>query len=101
MRQDAPDPWERLSPKRRRRPTSGRCSIARECAEPSKAGKQMAVVLPLVGIDTGNRTGAPANNRRSWRSIDWKKAEAGVRRLQMRIAKMTELGRYGTVKALQ
>lgn len=36
-----------------------------------------------------------------WRSIDWKRARREVRRLQMRIAKAVQAGRYGKVKSLQ
>jgi len=37
----------------------------------------------------------------AWRSIDWDKAHREVRRLQMRIAKAVQEGRYGKVQALQ
>jgi RNA-directed DNA polymerase len=46
-------------------------------------------------------TGAPSANDRSWKTIDWKKAESEVKRLQMRIAKAVKEKRYGKVKALQ
>ncbi len=36
-----------------------------------------------------------------WKVIDWKAAEAHVKRLQMRIAKATREGRHGKVNALQ
>lgn len=36
-----------------------------------------------------------------WKSIDWKKAEAGVSRLQARIAKATQEKKWNTVKRLQ
>jgi RNA-directed DNA polymerase len=37
----------------------------------------------------------------AWQSIDWDKAHREVRRLQMRIAKAVQEGRYGKVQALQ
>lgn len=36
-----------------------------------------------------------------WHSIDWQKVHADVRRLQVRIVKATQQGRWGKVKALQ
>ena len=36
-----------------------------------------------------------------WKSIDWKKAEAEVNRLQTRIAKATQENKWNTVKRLQ
>ena len=43
------------------------------------------------------RAGAPS----AWDNIDWKSIEAGVHRLQMRIAKAIRQKRYGKAKALQ
>ena len=37
----------------------------------------------------------------SWNSIDWKKCECRVRKLQVRIAKACNEGRYNKVKSLQ
>ena len=44
---------------------------------------------------------APADRARSWESIDWKKAEAYVKKLQMRIVKAQKDGHYSKVKTLQ
>ena len=52
-----------------------------------------AMVTPL--------TGAPSTRPIDWNSIDWKKAVAHVRMLQMRIAKAFREGSRGKVKALQ
>ena len=41
---------------------------------------------------------SPSNN---WSSINWKRVEFGVRRLQMRIAKSARAKRWGKVQALQ
>src|SRR5947209_1904414 len=37
----------------------------------------------------------------NWHAIDWQKANQTVRRLQVRIVKATQEGRWGKVKALQ
>jgi RNA-directed DNA polymerase len=52
-----------------------------------------AMALPLAG--------APLTSSTDWKSIDWKKAVAHVRLLQMRIAKAFREGKRGKVKALQ
>ncbi len=70
--------------------TSTWCSVVRESEESFKMGKQMTV----------EKTGALINSC-TWRSIDWKKANAEVRRLQMRIAKAVQEGNHGKVKSLQ
>ena len=44
---------------------------------------------------------APADKAQSWESIDWKKAEAYVKKLQMRIVKAQQEGHYSKVKTLQ
>ncbi|MCZ2094811.1 MAG: group II intron reverse transcriptase/maturase [Anaerolineae bacterium] len=52
----------------------------------------------------GNRsssTGAPADNGSAWGQVDWRRAEHEVRRLQVRIAKATQAGRWNKVMALQ
>jgi RNA-directed DNA polymerase len=45
--------------------------------------------------------GAPAARAKDWTAIEWKKVEAQVKRLQMRIAKATREKKYNKVKALQ
>ena len=42
---------------------------------------------------------APADKAQSWESIDWKKAEAYVKKLQMRIVKAQKGGHYNKVKS--
>ena len=44
---------------------------------------------------------APADKAQCWESIDWKKAEAYVKKLQMRIVKAQQEGHYSKVKTLQ
>ena len=57
-------------------------------------GKQMTVF-------TETKTGAPVDSANKWAAINWNKARAEVRRLQMRIAKAVKEERWGKVKALQ
>ena len=44
---------------------------------------------------------APTDSSRGWTSIDWEKAEAAVRKLQVRIVKAQKEGKAGKVNALQ
>lgn len=46
-------------------------------------------------------TGAVSHPDMGWHSIDWQQAHEEVRRLQARIVKATQAGRWGKVKALQ
>src|SRR5256885_2053734 len=46
-------------------------------------------------------TGAPFDGVTDWHAIDWKSANDNVRRLQTRIVKATQQGKWGKVKALQ
>lgn len=46
-------------------------------------------------------TGAASRKAQAWHAIDWRKAHREVRRLQARIVKATQEGRWGKVKALQ
>ena len=45
--------------------------------------------------------GAASHGEPDWHSIDWQKAHETVRRLQARIVKATQEGKWGKVKALQ
>lgn len=44
---------------------------------------------------------APTDNSGGWASIDWNKAEAAVKKLQVRIVKAQKAGKWNKVKALQ
>ena len=44
---------------------------------------------------------APTDSSRGWASIDWNKAEAAVKKLQVRIVKAQKAGKWNKVKALQ
>jgi RNA-directed DNA polymerase len=73
--------------------TSAWSLITRKFGKPSKEGKQMTAVATLAG--------APTYKVIDWNAIDWQKANRNVRRLQARIVKAIEEGRWGKVKALQ
>jgi RNA-directed DNA polymerase len=45
--------------------------------------------------------GAVAHHEVDWHAINWQKAHTSVRRLQARIVKATQTGRWGKVRALQ
>jgi len=47
------------------------------------------------------QAGASSNIDLDWNQIDWRKVKGNVRRLQARIVKAIEAGRWGKVKALQ
>jgi RNA-directed DNA polymerase len=49
----------------------------------------------------GTTAGAVSNGTMNWHDIEWEKAHRNVRRLQARIVKATQEGRWGKVKALQ
>ena len=51
-----------------------------------------------AGMDSA---GAVSRVNDEWHAIDWQQAHENVRRLQARIVKATEQGRWGKVKALQ
>lgn len=68
-------------------------SITREFEKPTKETKQMT-----VETTTGAVSHEPVGG---WHSIDWQAAHEHVRRLQARIVKATQQGKWGKVKALQ
>jgi RNA-directed DNA polymerase len=67
--------------------------MARKRGEPLKEEQQMNAE------DTS--ACAPSHTDVDWHSIDWARCHRTVRRLQARIAKATQAGRWGKVKALQ
>ena len=90
--------------------TSIRSFITREFVESSKEGMQMAVMKTIAyedslytqeSADAISLTGAPSHIEDEWHSINWRKVHQNVRRLQARIVKATQAGRWGKVKALQ
>ena len=55
----------------------------------------------LASQGVSPKDGAALGPAREWNSLDFAQAKREVKRLQMRIAKAVEEGRYGRVKALQ
>jgi RNA-directed DNA polymerase len=53
--------------------------------------------MPAVATPAG----AVSHNAADWYAINWQKAHTLVRRLQARIGKATQAGRWGKVRALQ
>ena len=49
----------------------------------------------------GDPAGAAPSAQEEWLAIDWQAAHLNVRRLQVRIVKATQAGRWGRVRALQ
>jgi RNA-directed DNA polymerase len=60
---------------------------------------EMIASVAVAASDTD--TGAPSHGTGDWHQIDWYHATKTVRRLQARIVKATQDGRWGKVKALQ
>jgi RNA-directed DNA polymerase len=52
-------------------------------------------------MTAANPTGAVSHAAVDWHQIDWEQVHHTVRRLQVRIVKATQAGRWGKVKALQ
>ncbi|MCI0563929.1 MAG: reverse transcriptase domain-containing protein [Nitrososphaera sp.] len=66
--------------------------------------KQIATAVDLYTQEpqtTTSLTGASSLTGEGWHDINWRKAHQNVRRLQARIVKATQEGRWGKVKALQ
>ena len=59
--------------------------------------KQLAIALPVE--PPPSLTGASAHDTDSWHDIDWRQVSGNVRRLQARIVKATQEGRWGKMKA--
>jgi RNA-directed DNA polymerase len=72
-------------------PTSIRSFTAREPDKPTKEKKQM----------TATQAGAFSHKEVNWDSINWNLVNQNVKRLQARIVKATQEGRWGKVKSLQ
>lgn len=67
--------------------------ITRDLGQPLKERKQMTAVATL--------TGALSDRPVTWHAIDWYAVHRQVRRLQARIVKAVQAGRWGKVRALQ
>jgi len=75
---------------------SGRTSIGsfitREFGKPTQETKQMTAVTTADAV---------SRNTIGWHAIDWQEAHENVRRLQARIVKAAQAGKWRKVKALQ
>lgn len=54
-----------------------------------------------MSAELGTTAGAVSNATMNWHDIEWEKVHQNVRRLQARIVKATQEGRWGKVRALQ
>ena len=52
----------------------------------------------LLTAESGS--GAASRDTVDWHAIDWRRVTHNVRRLQVRIVKATQVGKWGKVKAL-
>src|SRR5947209_18825172 len=52
-------------------------------------------------MTTAQAVGAVSSEAAEWYAIDWQAIHRNVRRLQVRIAQATKVGRWGKVRALQ
>ena len=52
-------------------------------------------------MTAASTAGAASHQQVDWHAIDWQRVHQNVRRLQARIVKATQAGRWGKVKALQ
>jgi RNA-directed DNA polymerase len=67
--------------------------MTRTLGEPMKETQQMTADQPSAG--------AVSHETMDWHAIDWRTAHENVNRLQTRIVKATQEGKWGKVKALQ
>jgi RNA-directed DNA polymerase len=74
--------------------TSAWSLITKSFDKPIKEGMQMKANQENIACAT-------SHGEVDWHAIHWQKANQNVRRLQARIVKATQEGRWGKVKALQ
>jgi RNA-directed DNA polymerase len=58
-------------------------------------------MMGLFTVTTESRPGAASHDTVDWHAINWRRVTQNVRRLQVRIVKATQAGRWGKVRALQ
>ena len=83
--------------------TSAWCPVTREHGKPTKETGQMTA-NPATLVDetiADMEAGAVSHGKDGWRQIDWQRVRHNVRRLQARIVKAAQEGRWGKVRALQ
>ncbi len=84
--------------------TSARSLVTREFGKATKEARQMAGERVRGGPRMGGfalSPGATSHEADEWGQIDWHRTQQAVRRLQARIVKATQEGRWGKVRALQ
>src|SRR6266700_778049 len=77
--------------------------ITKELGKPLKEVKQMTAETAeaIEQMDDCTNAGATSHRMTQWHDIDWYRAQQNVKRLQARIVKATQDGKWGKVKALQ
>src|ERR1039457_4043235 len=80
--------------------TSARSSMARETEKPRSGGRQMTASVAQARASAED-AGAPPADELTWDQIDWDQINEEVTRLQARIAKATQAGRWNKVQASQ
>jgi len=75
--------------------------ITRTLGHLAEEGRQLTACPPRDTMPAVMAAGAPSHDPVTWHTIDWYQAHRTVRRLQARIVKATQEGRWGKVKALQ
>ena len=77
--------------------------MTKKLDQTTQKGKQMTVDSHTTEktSEEEESTGAPFHGVTDWHAINWQKAHHHVRRLQARIVKATQEGKWGKVKALQ
>jgi RNA-directed DNA polymerase len=78
--------------------------VTREFGKTLQEGKQMAVMKTMVALPVEaifSLTDAPSHDKGTWHDIDWRNVHQNVRRLQTRIVKATQAGKWRKVQALQ
>lgn len=73
--------------------------VTREVGKPTPEGKQMTA--QFVPGTTRREAGALSHQTVDWHQIDWYQVNQTVRRLQARIVKATQEGRWNKVRALE
>jgi RNA-directed DNA polymerase len=78
--------------------TSIGCLITKEFGNPSQKECRMTAVENAIASKLAD---APSHEIVTWHAIDWRKALRNVRRLQARIVKAVQAGKWYKVRALQ
>ena len=79
--------------RRESEPISARSSLTREPEKPRTGGRQMTAPIHAAKAAVTS-VGAPPTDDVTWDQIDWHKVTEEVSRLQVRIAKAAQAGRW-------